>query len=314
MRSKNKNIIFTKIATTIVLIAAIFLFNAKAWAADQEMLKKEIIISDNGLIFKVLTDQKSVSEVMVDLNITLNKEDYIYPSLPEEVSNRIIIERATAVKILVDGQTVSCNTFAQNVEQTLNEMKVNLGETDELNYPLNTPIFSGMEVEVTRVKSDKITKNVIIPFETIRHEDPNLLLGKIKTTQDGEEGLSELVYKIIYKNSRETQRILEKKTILKKPQNKIMVLGTKVVTGTPSYGIASFYRYGEKLTCASTVFPFGTNLKVTNTTSGNTVIVKVNDYGPFVPGRIIDLNIPAFEKIAPLGAGVARVKVEEILN
>jgi rare lipoprotein A len=52
----------------------------------------------------------------------------------------------------------------------------------------------------------------------------------------------------------------------------------------------------------------------TNVDNGKSVIVKINDRGPFSPGRIIDLDKVAFERIASLGAGVINVKMEEIVN
>ena len=55
-------------------------------------------------------------------------------------------------------------------------------------------------------------------------------------------------------------------------------------------------------------------LRVTNRANGKSVIVQVNDCGPYGKGRVIDLNKKAFQKIADLGAGVINVKVEEILN
>ena len=58
----------------------------------------------------------------------------------------------------------------------------------------------------------------------------------------------------------------------------------------------------------------GSYAKVTNTANGKSVIVQINDRGPFGPGRIIDLDKVAFAKIASIGAGVIGVKVEEVLN
>jgi rare lipoprotein A len=53
--------------------------------------------------------------------------------------------------------------------------------------------------------------------------------------------------------------------------------------------------------------PFGTRLRVTNQSNGKSVIVRVNDRGPFVGGRSLDLSYGAFSKIASPGQGVARV-------
>ncbi|MEN0038026.1 MAG: septal ring lytic transglycosylase RlpA family protein [Cellvibrio sp.] len=71
--------------------------------------------------------------------------------------------------------------------------------------------------------------------------------------------------------------------------------------------------YDHKLsTAAHKKLPFGTKLKVTNLANGKTVVVKVNDRGPFIKGRILDLSKSAFSSIASVSAGVIEVKIEVI--
>lgn len=91
-------------------------------------------------------------------------------------------------------------------------------------------------------------------------------------------------------------------------------------------GLASYYAHrfhgrrtasGEtyledRLTAAHRRLPFGTRLKVTNTTNGREVHVRVNDRGPFVQGRIIDLSHAAAQKIKMVRQGIVKVTVEEI--
>lgn len=72
-----------------------------------------------------------------------------------------------------------------------------------------------------------------------------------------------------------------------------------------------FYQQ-DSLTAAHRTLPFGTYLKVENQANGKTVIVKINDRGPFSGERIIDLSRAAFEQIAPLSEGVIDVRVEEV--
>ena len=67
-----------------------------------------------------------------------------------------------------------------------------------------------------------------------------------------------------------------------------------------------------KMTAAHKKLPFGTKVKVTNIKNRKSVIVKINDRGPFVKGRIIDLSGSAFNSIANLSAGVIKVKIEVI--
>jgi rare lipoprotein A len=65
----------------------------------------------------------------------------------------------------------------------------------------------------------------------------------------------------------------------------------------------------HKLTAAHKTLPFGTKVKVKNLGNGKTVKVRINDRGPFVAGRIIDLSKRAAKKIDLVGAGVANVRL-----
>lgn len=91
-------------------------------------------------------------------------------------------------------------------------------------------------------------------------------------------------------------------------------------------GNASFYHdkyHGRKaadgsiflqtaLTCASNVYKLGSQLRITNTENGKSVIVKVTDNGAFKMPRIVDLSKKAFSEIASLKQGIVRVLVEEV--
>lgn len=66
-----------------------------------------------------------------------------------------------------------------------------------------------------------------------------------------------------------------------------------------------FNAYG--LTAAHRSFSFGTRLRVTNQSNGRSVIVKINDRGPYISGRSLDLSYGAFAKIASPGQGVANI-------
>lgn len=94
----------------------------------------------------------------------------------------------------------------------------------------------------------------------------------------------------------------------------------------PEMGTASYYadKYhgrptasGEifdmhKLTAAHPTLPFGTVIKVTHAGNNRSVIVRINDRGPFVAGRIIDLSLAAAEQLQMVEGGLASVKLEII--
>ncbi len=91
--------------------------------------------------------------------------------------------------------------------------------------------------------------------------------------------------------------------------------------GGSLHGIASFYwqpqavasggRFNPNaLTAAHKTLPFGTRVRVTNKRNGKSVVVRINDRGPYIKGRIIDLSRRAAGVISMRGAGIAPVSVK----
>jgi len=90
-----------------------------------------------------------------------------------------------------------------------------------------------------------------------------------------------------------------------------------------SYALASFYSHGQRtasgekfdphdLTAAHRTLPFGTRIRVTNPTTGQSVTVRVNDRGPFVRGRAIDVSSSAAKMLGITRQGVAKVKLDVV--
>ena len=69
---------------------------------------------------------------------------------------------------------------------------------------------------------------------------------------------------------------------------------------------------GAALTAAHRSLPFGTLLRVTNLRNGRAVVVVVDDRGPFVRGRVIDLSLAAARRLGMVRDGVAPVRLEVV--
>ncbi|NLH82697.1 MAG: septal ring lytic transglycosylase RlpA family protein [Phyllobacteriaceae bacterium] len=109
------------------------------------------------------------------------------------------------------------------------------------------------------------------------------------------------------------------------------ILASGVLLGAASSacaaeGIASFYGRSEHggptasgerfdmhaLTAAHRTAPLGSHMRVTNLKNGQSVVVRINDRGPFVRGRIIDLSRAAAERLGFIGSGLTRVSLESV--
>ncbi len=102
--------------------------------------------------------------------------------------------------------------------------------------------------------------------------------------------------------------------------------GLAPATPRAEEGLASFYAKfhegrltasgvpydGRALTCAHREWPFGTRLRVTDLDTGASVVCQVNDRGPFVKGRVVDLSAAAARRLGLQKRGLARVRVERV--
>lgn len=94
---------------------------------------------------------------------------------------------------------------------------------------------------------------------------------------------------------------------------------TRAEEGIASYYAASLegrstasgepYR-GAQATCAHRTHPFGTKLRITELRSGRSVVCRVNDRGPFVKGRVVDLSASLARELGIVKQGLAKVRVE----
>jgi rare lipoprotein A len=96
-----------------------------------------------------------------------------------------------------------------------------------------------------------------------------------------------------------------------------------IPTQIASQGVASFYTEGQQtasgekfntndLTAAHPTLPFGTRLRVTNVGTGRSVVVRVNDRGPYVPGRVVDVSHSAANALGMVQSGIAKVKLDVV--
>jgi rare lipoprotein A len=99
-----------------------------------------------------------------------------------------------------------------------------------------------------------------------------------------------------------------------------VIAGSQVKEAEAQVGVASYYKSGKKTangerfnpngyTAAHRTLKFGTRVKVTNLRNGQSVVVRINDRGPFIRGRIIDLAYGAARAVGLHRSGTAKVQM-----
>ncbi len=278
---------------------------------------KKIILSDSGISFEVFSGATTIGDFLQEQKIKLSDHDMVYPQVDEKVfsGSNIIIQRAKKITIKEGGKSRDVYSLQSTVEQAIWENKdIVLGDDDITLPSRQTLLKNDLKIAVTHVLIKEEIKDEPISFKTVTNEDDKLGWRIKKTTQKGVAGNRQVKYKVVFYDGKEISRKVLEKNITQDPVDEIVTQGTFVKTGKAYDGVSSWYAYTGTMAAANPWLPMGSYVKVTNKDNSKSVIVKINDRGPFGNGRIIDLDKVAFEKIASLGQGTASIKMEVITN
>lgn len=259
---------------------------------------------------------ETIGEFLDREQISLGEQDFLLPGREYRVEPGMLITLLRAKRFAITGKNVDKSgiTLMPTVDQLLLEQGIFLDENDLSTPRPNAPLSGDTEVKIIRVDIAETVVKKPIDFKVEETEDPELSWRKTLVEQKGEAGVREYTYRILSHDGKEIERKLANVEVTKEPIPEKRTQGTLVKVGKTHTGLGTWYAFTGTLAAASPWLPMGSYARVVNTANGKSVIVKINDRGPFGKNRIIDLDKVAFEKIASIGAGVIEVKVEEITN
>jgi len=302
----------------IILGGSVFVWQKNKQKHKQQVfnVKKQIEIIEDGIsVVGIKTEAKTVGELIGNGGLNLDKEDRIYPGKETKIKGgmKLLVFRAIPIKVSVDGKIINKKVFAENVKEGLEEFNIKLNPADIVSPELGSKIFRDIEIVITRINHKEVVEEENIDYKVIQKKDNKLKWRIEKIKQKGKKGKKKVKYLVTYKDGKEIKRKKISSELIEKPVDEIIVVGTKIKIGKTQKGRASWYAYTGKMAAASITYPKGTWLRVTAINSGKQIFVVINDYGPMAStGKILDLDKVAFQKLAPLGAGVIDVKIEEI--
>ncbi len=261
-------------------------------------------------------------------------------AIPREGIN-VAVTNPSNVKIVADGATTAASGFG-TVADLLIAKGITLGEADIVTPATSTLLTEGLEVKVVRVTTKLVTKEVAIPFTTTNTDDATLTKGTTKVKTPGVNGVSTETWTQTLHDGEMVGEVKTSSVLTKEAVNQVTLVGTKpkataaTTTTSSSNGTgptsgaatgntcgASYYDEGQMTatgevfnpyayTAAHKTLPFNTMVKVTNPATGKSVVVRINDRGPYIGGRCLDLSLVAFQAIAPLSQGTATVNWEVV--
>ncbi len=218
--------------------------------------------------------------------------------------------RTVAVRVTVMGKDRDVVTDATNVRELLSAMGIRPDADDRVLPSPRTPLTSGLHVRYASVETRLREVRVPIPHTTHTVYSDDLPPGEVRIARAGRDGLMIETYRVRVVNGEVVRRTLLGRRVVVPAIATRRIVGRDTTIHGTQVGEASYYTFapGDGLTAAHPWLPFGTVVTVENLENGKTVTVVINDRGPF-GGRIIDLSVEAFRRIAPLSQGVCQVRL-----
>ena len=328
--------------TVVKGIGIVFLLVILSLGIYAQAAPRLVTLSVDGESVVLTTRAKTVGQVLDENGLYVRNSDILLPAVDTPVGKglEIYLQRAFPVFIVIDGQTRLVYTTVQDAAQLLVELGENLAETDRVDPGLETPLQQGSKITITRVNIALVSEESAVPYKTESRSDPGLARGKRTVVVAGKPGRMLKIYEVTMADGQEESRQLVEEKLLLEPVNAMIMVGTKVaepiITASARSGridqvvegIASWYGnqfHGKKTAYGdiydknqyTAAYPLremrGKTLRVTYLKTGRSVNVVVNDYGPHVPGRVIDLSMVAARAIGLMSDGVGKVRIE-VLN
>jgi uncharacterized protein YabE (DUF348 family) len=216
-------------------------------------MKKAISIVVDGKSIEVITLKSDVTQILKTNNIALGAKDQITVSLDSKVKDgdKIYIKKAVGVKLSVDGKNLDVKTAEGTVEDMLKAEKIVLNDEDKITPSKGTLLKPGLQVKITRVKTEVLEETKAIDFVTEIKNTSELSKGVKKVVQKGQTGQKLLTLAIVYENGKESSRKLVSEELKSNPVKEIIELGTTSVYRPSRGGEIS---YTNKLRVRATAY------------------------------------------------------------
>lgn len=294
------------------------------------------------------TTATNVSDALAQLKLSADDADRLSISRSASIGREgLAMTIMTAKDVVVTAAGKPTNlSVAGTVGDALAKVGITPDADDIVTPGVDTPLSDGAAIVFQQVENKTVTKTVAVPFEKKTVKSDKLFGDESKVTTKGVDGsATQEVQETWIDGALSGTKVLSSTTV-KEAVAEVTTQGTKprpTATATPAptqetstpaadpslspaSGAsckASYYWQGARtangesfnpdgITAAHKTLPFNTKVKVTNQANGKSVIVRINDRGPFVAGRCLDLSRGAMVAIDGTSSGVANVTYEVV--
>ncbi|MBW3618656.1 MAG: DUF348 domain-containing protein [Actinobacteria bacterium] len=184
------------------------------------------IEAQDGSAWDILTADRTVSGALQAAG--LEGAEPVRPALrPLDDGAVIEVRLPMLVLVHVDGGLRSFTTTAATLGEALSRSDLTLGPDDLLEPALSTPVDRTVVARITRIANRTEVEEVVLPFEEVRRETDELLLGTTRVVSEGVEGLRRDTYEVRVVDGEDVERTLASSQVVREPEDRVVEVGTR---------------------------------------------------------------------------------------
>lgn len=175
---KRDSLLIRVVAMVLLVAAAVALLSQTVFA------QTTYVITDGDRVVVHTSSATDPAAVLDEAGLELNQDD-IYTTMPGAGVSEINVRRGKLVTIDHNGGQLQVAAYDETVKELLERLNISVGGNTQVSAPLDSMIYDGMELTVSRTVRNVETYTVPVPFETVYQDDPSLAAGTQKVITQG---------------------------------------------------------------------------------------------------------------------------------
>ncbi|MDP4121005.1 MAG: ubiquitin-like domain-containing protein [Bacillota bacterium] len=229
---------FAFVLMIMIVIGSIITVTALTKSINTNDEKNNITISTDNKEFTVsvfangktqqvkVPNTAKVADALKSANITINKNDKVYPDVNASLANdmQITVSGIITMNLKLDGVTMAVSVPSGTVQDALDYLGVKIYSGDVTSVPFTASTSNGMNLTITRANIDNTSKVKTVPYKIIKQKTSALYVGTTKVQANGQNGQQEVVCSNKAVNGK---KATVSTNVIIKPVNKVILVGTK---------------------------------------------------------------------------------------
>jgi resuscitation-promoting factor RpfB len=195
---------------------------------------RPVIVVDGAIRQKIMTAYQTADKITQDAGIELHDEDKTTLKPSDDVVSdgaglQLVIDRATPFTLVLYGTKTVTYTQEKTVAAMLKSKHISIKTEDTLSVSENTPMKSGMVIELWRNGKQTVTEEQVVAFETEKIQDADREIGYRQIKTPGVEGKKSVTYEIEMRNGKEVGRKEIQSVVTQQSKKQVEIVGAKPV-------------------------------------------------------------------------------------